>query len=141
MIFDDVIPFAGIMFLYVLPAILSLIVIMWLRDWIVRIAKRLQKTATEKIEEMKKDRWLAILELMKIVMFLVLLFPLMAVITYATTEGTEDPGHTIFTETMPYVWIVITAWYLFAIVIYGIYLRNRTDIEMDAAKAERRKAR
>lgn len=138
MIFDDVIPFAGIMFLYVLPAILSLIVIMWLRDWIVRIAHRMKKTATEMTAEMKKDRWIAILEMMKIVMFFVMLFPLLAVITYVTTEGTEDPGHTILTETMPYVWIVITTWYLFAIVVYGIYMNNREDIEKKKAKTTRR---
>jgi len=138
LILDDVIPFGIIMFAYVLPAILMLITVMWLRDWIVRIAKRMQKTATEKIEEMKKDRWLVILEMMKIVMFLVLLFPLLAVINYATNEGTDDPGEVIFTETMPYVWIVVTAWYLFAIVIYGVYLRNRQDIEMDAEKELRR---
>lgn len=138
--FDDVVPFVVIMFVYVLPAILLLITILWLRDWIVRIAKRIEKAATEKTEEMKKDRWMIILELMKIVMFLVLLFPLLAVITYATNENAEDPGHTIFTETMPYVWIVITLWYLFAIVVYGIYMRNRKDIEMDAAKEERGRA-
>jgi len=137
--FDDLIPFVSVMFLYVLPAILMLITVMWLRDWIIRIAKRMQKTATEKIEEMKKDRWLVILEMMKIVMFLVLLFPLLAVINYATNENVDDPGEVIFTQTMPYVWIVVTAWYLFAIVIYGIYLRNRQDIEMDAEKELRRR--
>ena len=139
MMFDDLIPFVSVMFLYVLPAILMLITVMWLRDWIIRIAKRMQKTATEKIEEMKKDRWLVILEMMKIVMFLVLLFPLLAVINYATNENVDDPGEVIFTQTMPYVWIVVTAWYLFAIVIYGIYLRNRQDIEMDAEKELRRR--
>jgi hypothetical protein len=61
------------------------------------------------------------------------------VITYATNENVEDPGHEIFTETMPYVWIVVTAWYLFAIVIYGIYMRNRQDIEQDAQKEEARR--
>ena len=137
--FDDLIPFVSVMFLYVLPAILMLITVMWLRDWIIRIAKRMQKTATEKIEEMKKDRWLVILEMMKIVMFLVLLFPLLAVINYATNENVDDPGEVIFTQTMPYVWIVVTAWYLFAIVIYGVYLRNRQDIEMDAEKELRRR--
>jgi len=139
LMFDDLIPFVSVMFLYVLPAILMLITVMWLRDWIIRIAKRMQKTATEKIEEMKKDRWLVILEMMKIVMFLVLLFPLLAVINYATNENVDDPGEVIFTQTMPYVWIVVTAWYLFAIVIYGIYLRNRQDIEMDAEKELRRR--
>ena len=134
----EVIPFAGVMLLYVLPALLSLIMIMWLRDWVVRIVKRLQKTATEKTEEMKKDRWIAILEMMKIVMFLVMLFPLLAVIGYVTTRGVEDPGHGILTESMPLVWIVITVWYLFAIVIYGIYLNNRQDIERDAEKRARR---
>jgi len=139
LMFDDLIPFVSVMFLYVLPAILMLITVMWLRDWIIRIAKRMQKTATEKIEEMKKDRWLVILEMMKIVMFLVLLFPLLAVINYATNENVDDPGEVIFTQTMPYVWIVVTAWYLFAIVIYGVYLRNRQDIEMDAEKELRRR--
>lgn len=129
--FNDVVDFAYVMFLYVLPAILLLIAVMWLKDWIVRVAVRWRKSAEKKYEEFKEDRWFVILELMKILMFFAFLFPLLAVINYAINEDVEDPGHEIMNHTMPYVWIIITSWYLFAIVVYGIYAKSKQDKERE----------
>lgn len=129
--FSDVVSYAYIMFFYVLPALLILLVSFWIKDWIVRVGKRWKRSAEKKLELMKEDRWYVILELMKLVVFIVLLFPLLAVANYATNEDAADPAPAIFNETMPYVFIVVAFWYLLAIVIYGIYQKNKDDIERD----------
>ena len=129
--FSDVVSYAYIMFFYVLPALLILLVSYWIKDMIVRVAKRWKRSAEKRLELMKEDRWYVILELMKVIMFIVLLFPLLAVANYATNENASDPAPEIFTDTMPYVFIVIVLWYLLAIVIYGLYQKNKDDIEKE----------
>lgn len=119
------------MFLWVLPALIVLLVFFWLRDWTLRVVTKWKRAAEKKYDLMKEDRWFVILEMMKIIMFLALLFPLVAVINYATNENATDPAPDIFTETMPLVFIIITAWYLAAIVLYGIYWRNKQDKERE----------
>ena len=111
-----------------------LIVFAWLRDWVVRLFQRWAKAAEAKLEEMKEDRWVVILEVMKVMMFLVMLFPLVVVINYIFDENASDPAPGIFTTTMPYVFIVITLWYMLAAIIYGIYFKNKEDIEKDNEK-------
>lgn len=137
--FTEVVDYAYVMFFYVLPSLLILLVVLWLKDWIVRVIRRWHRSALAKYEEMKEDRWMVILEVMKICMFLTMLFPLVHLINYATNENVSDPGTTIFTETMPYVFLIITTWYLLAIVIYGGYLKNKKDIEKDRQYDEARR--
>jgi hypothetical protein len=122
------------MFLYVLPALLALVVIFWIRDWVLRVMTKWKRAAEKQYELMKQDRWYVILEVMKIVMFISLLYPLLVVIDYATNENAPDPGSAIFNQTMPLVFIVITTWYFLAIVIFGIYQKNRDDREREEQK-------
>jgi hypothetical protein len=122
------------MFLYVLPALLALVVIFWIRDWVLRVMTKWKRAAEKQYELMKQDRWYVILEVMKIVMFISLLYPLLVVIDYATNENAADPGSAIFNQTMPLVFIVITTWYFLAIVIFGIYQKNRDDREREEQK-------
>jgi hypothetical protein len=122
------------MFLYVLPALLALVVIFWIRDWVLRVMTKWKRAAEKQYELMKQDRWSVILEVMKIVMFISLLYPLLVVIDYATNENAPDPGSAIFNQTMPLVFIVITTWYFLAIVIFGIYQKNRDDREREEQK-------
>lgn len=138
--FTDIISFAGIMFLYVLPSLIALIILVWLKDWVVRTVTRWKRSALAKYKLMQEDRWFVILEVMKIGMFIVLLLPLVAVVSYATDEDAEDPGTEIFTEVMPAVFIVITLWYLLAIVIFGIYWRSKKDKEEEKEREEERNA-
>lgn len=139
--FSDIISFAGIMFLYVLPSLLALILVVWLKDWVVRVITRWKRASIAKYKLMQEDRWFVILEVMKIGMFIVLLLPLVAVISYATNEDAEDPGTEIFTEVMPGVFIVITLWYLLAIVIFGIYWRSKQDkVEEQEREQQKREA-
>jgi len=126
--------FSYVMFFYVLPAILILIVFAWLRDWVLRVMTKWKKAAEKQYELMKEDRWYVILEVTKIVMFLVLLYPLIVVMDYATNENAPDPGSAIFNETMPLVFIAITIWYLFAILIFGVYQKNKDDKKREAQK-------
>ena len=93
-----------------------------------------KKAAEKQYELMKEDRWYVILEVTKIVMFLVLLYPLIVVMDYATNENAPDPGSAIFNETMPLVFIAITIWYLFAILIFGVYQKNKDDKKREAQK-------
>ena len=132
--FNDIVTFSYVMFLYVLPALLALVVIFWIRDWVLRVMTKWKRTAEKQYELMKQDRWYVILEVMKIVMFISLLYPLLVVIDYATNENAPDPGSAIFNQTMPLVFIVITTWYLLAIVIFGIYQKNRDDREREEQK-------
>jgi len=129
--FGDIVSFSYIMFFYVLPALLALLVIVWVRDWIVKLGTKWKKAAIKKYDEMRSDRWFVILEAMKIFMFLILLFPLLAVVNYATNERASDPAPEIYTSTMPFVFIAVTMWYLLAIVIYGIYQKNKEDKERE----------
>lgn len=132
--FNDVVSFSSVMFLYVLPGLLALLVIFWIRDWILRVMTKWKRAAEKQLELMKQDRWYVILEVTKIVMFLVLLYPLYVVVDYATNENAPDPGSAIFNQTMPLVFIVITIWYLFAILIFGVYQKNKDDKEREAQK-------
>jgi len=132
--FNDIVTFSYVMFLYVLPALLALVVIFWIRDWVLRVMTKWKRTAEKQYELMKQDRWYVILEVMKIVMFISLLYPLLVVIDYATNENAPDPGSAIFNQTMPLVFIVITTWYFLAIVIFGIYQKNRDDREREEQK-------
>jgi len=131
---NDVVSFASVMLLYVLPAILLLITIFWIKDWILRVMTKWKRAAEKQYELMKQDRWYVILEVMKIVMFISLMYPLLILIDYATNENAVDPGKTIVTQTMPLVFIVITTWYFLAIVIFGIYQKNRDDREREEQK-------
>ena len=132
--FNDIVTFSYVMFLYVLPALLALVVIFWIRDWVLRVMTKWKRAAEKQYELMKQDRWYVILEVMKIVMFISLLYPLLVVIDYATNENAPDPGSAIFNQTMPLVFIVITTWYFLAIVIFGIYQKNRDDREREEQK-------
>ena len=132
--FNDIVTFSYVMFLYVLPALLALVVIFWIRDWVLRVMTKWKRAAEKQYELMKQDRWYVILEVMKIVMFISLLYPLLVVIDYATNENAADPGSAIFNQTMPLVFIVITTWYFLAIVIFGIYQKNRDDREREEQK-------
>jgi amino acid transporter len=137
--FTEVVDYAYVMFFYVLPSLLILLVILWLKDWVVKIVRRWHRSALAKYEEIKEDRWMVILEVMKIGMFLAMLFPMVHLINYATNERVRDPGTALFNETMPYVFLIITIWYLLAIVIYGVYLKNKQDIERDKRWEEARR--
>ena len=139
--FYEVIDYAYVMFFYVLPSLLALLVILWLKDWVVKVVRRWHRAALAKYEEMQEDRWMVILEVMKIGMFLVMLFPLVHLFNYATNDNVADPGTTLFTETMPYVFLFITAWYFLAIVIYGGYMKNKQDIEREKRQEEMQKRR
>jgi len=132
--FNDVVTYTSVMFLYVLPALLALLTLLWIRDWILRVMTKWKRAAEKQYEMMKQDRWYVILEVMKIVMFISLLYPLLVVIDYATNDNAPDPGSTIFNQTMPLVFIVITTWYLLAIIMFGIYQKNKDDKEREAQK-------
>ena len=132
--FNDVVTYTSVMFLYVLPALLALLTLLWIRDWILRVMTKWKRAAEKQYELMKQDRWYVILEVMKIVMFISLLYPLLVVIDYATNDNAPDPGSTIFNQTMPLVFIVITTWYLLAIIMFGIYQKNKDDKEREAQK-------
>jgi len=132
--FNDVVSYTSVMFLYVLPALLALLTLLWIRDWILRVMTKWKRAAEKQYELMKQDRWYVILEVTKIVMFLSLLYPLLVVINYATDDTAADPGRVLFNDTMPLVFIVITTWYLLAIVIFGIYQKNKDDKEREAQK-------
>ena len=132
--FNDVVSYTSVMFLYVLPALLSLLIIFWIRDWILRVMTKWKRAAEKQYEQMKQDRWYVILEVMKIVMFISLLYPLLVVIDYATNEDAADPGSAIFNQTMPLVFIVITTWYFLAIIMFGVYQKNKDDKEREAQK-------
>ena len=132
--FNDVVSYSSVMFLYVLPALLTLLTILWIRDWILRVMTKWKRSAEKKLELMNQDRWYVILEVMKIVMFISLLYPLLVVVDYATNKDASDPGSAIFNQTMPLVFIVITIWYLLAIVMFGIYQKNKDDKEREAQK-------
>lgn len=138
--FNDVISFAYIMFFYVLPSLLFLLVMLWLKDWIIRTVTRWKRSALARYKLMQEDRWFVILEVMKIGMFIVMLLPLVMLINYATNEDASDPGKTIFTTIMPGVFIVITLWYLLAIVIFGIYWRSKKDKEEEQERQDERNA-
>ena len=127
--FEDIISYSYLFFFYIIPWLLLLLVFGWLKDWMVDLYKRTKKKMEKSIEEAREDRWIQILLLMKIVMFLVLLIPLMTIITYLFDENQPDIGTQLFTETMFYVFIIVTAWYLLAIIVHAIYIRNRHDIE------------
>lgn len=122
------------MFFYVLPALLSALVIFWIRDWILRVMTKWKRSAEKKLELMKQDRWYVILEVTKIVMFAIFLFPLLVVIEYAVNDNMTDPASMIFNSTMPLVFMAITFWYLFAILIFGVYQKNKDDKEREAQK-------
>jgi len=132
--FSDVVSYSYVMFAYVLSALLALLVILWLRDWVLRVMTKWKRSAEKKYELMKQDRWYVILEITKVIMFISLLYPLLVVVDYATNEDAADPGSAIFNETMPLVFIVITIWYLFAILIFGVYQKNKDDKEREAQK-------
>lgn len=132
--FSDVVSYSTIMFMYVLSALLALLVILWIRDWILRVMTKWKRSAEKKIKLMKQDRFYVILEITKIVMFVSLLYPLLVVVDYATNKDAADPGSAIFNQTMPLVFIVITIWYLFAILIFGVYQKNKDDREREAQK-------
>ena len=132
--FNDVVAYTSVMFLYVLPALLALLTLLWIRDWILRVMTKWKRAAEKQYELMKQDRMYVILEVMKIVMFISLLYPLLVVIDYATNDNAPDPGSTIFNQTMPLVFIVITTWYLLAIIIFGVYQKNKDDKEREAQK-------
>jgi len=132
--FNDVVSYSYVMFAYVLSALLALLVILWLRDWVLRVMTKWKRSAEKKYELMKQDRWYVILEITKVIMFISLLYPLLVVVDYATNEDAADPGSAIFNETMPLVFIVITIWYLFAILIFGVYQKNKDDKEREAQK-------
>lgn len=129
--FSDVIGFLIVMFTYVLPALLTFLVLLWFKDRIVKIAAKWRRAADKRYELMREDRWFVMLEMMKIVLFIILLLPLLEVINYATNEDASDPAPEIFQSTMPSVFIVVTLWYLLASVIYGIYWKNKQDIERE----------
>ena len=132
--FNDVVSYSTVMFLYVLSGLLTLLVVMWLRDWVLRVMTKWKRSAEKKYELMKQDRWYVILELTKVVMFITLLYPLLVVVDYATNKDAPDPGSAIFNQTMPLVFIIITIWYFFAVIIYGIYQKNRDDREREEQK-------
>jgi len=132
--FDNVISFSSVMFFYVLPGLLGLLVMFWIRDWILRVMTKWRRSAEKEYKLMKQDRWYVMLEVMKIVMFITMLYPLLIVIDYAVNDSAPDPGHEIFNNTMPMVFIVITIWYLLAIVMFGIYQKNRDDREREEQK-------
>lgn len=132
--FNDVVSYSTVMFLYVLSGLLTLLVVMWLRDWVLRVMTKWKRSAEKKYELMKQDRWYVILELTKVIMFVTLLYPLLVVVDYATNKDAPDPGSAIFNQTMPLVFIIITIWYFFAVIIYGIYQKNRDDREREEQK-------
>jgi len=129
--FNDVVSYFGVM-LMVLGALLTLLVFFWLRDWALRVYTKWRKASSEYAAFLGEDRWNVLLEVTKIVMFLVMLFPLFIIIEYMVNDNATDPAPGIFTQTMPLVFIVITVWYLFAIVLYGLYKKNREDKEREA---------
>lgn len=132
--FNDVVSYSTVMFLYVLSGLLTLLVIMWLRDWVLRVITKWKRSAEKKYELMKQDRWYVILELTKVMMFISLLYPLLVVVDYATNKDALDPGSAIFNQTMPLVFIIITIWYFFAALIFGVYQKNRDDREREEQK-------
>jgi len=138
--FNDIISYTSVMFLYVLPSLIALIVMVWLKDWIVRVITRWKRSTLAKYKLMQEDRWFVILEVMKIMMFIILLMPLIAVVSYATNENAEDPGTEIFTQVMPGVFIVITLWYFLAIVIFGIYWRSKQDKEAEKEREDQKRS-
>jgi uncharacterized membrane protein len=127
--FDDILSYSYLFFFYIIPWLLLLLVIGWFKDWILKIYKRQKVKAEKFLDQAKEERWIQILALMKILMFLVLLIPLAEIISYLFDSDAEDIGTELFTETMFLVFIVITAWYLLAMVITAIYIRNRRDME------------
>lgn len=131
--FNDVVSYFSTMLL-VLGALLTLLVFFWLRDWALRVYTRWRKAGMKARGELKDDRWFVLLEVTKIVMFLVMMFPLFIIIEYLFNDNATDPAPDIYRTTMPLVFIVITIWYLFAIVLYGVYKKNREDKEREAKK-------
>ena len=131
---NDVVSYSTVMFLYVLPALLALLTLFWIRDWVLRVMTKWKRAAEKQYELMKQDRMYVILEVMKIVMFISLLYPLLVVIDYAANDNAPDPGSAIFNQTMPLVFIVITIWYFLAIIMFGVYQKNKDDKEREAQK-------
>lgn len=138
--FSNVISFAYVMLLYVLPAMLTLVIVLWLKDWVVRVITRWKRASIAKYRLMQEDRWFVVLEVMKIAMFIVMLMPLVVIVSYATNEDAADPGLSILTEVMPEVFIVITLWHLLAIVIFGIYWRSKKDKEEEQERMDQSRA-
>jgi len=131
--FNNIVSFGEVMFFIVLPALLGLLVFIWARDWITSMYKKWKRRSDKLLDEMREDRAMAILELMKVALFIFMIYPIMNVISYFIDDSATDPGFNLFNTDMFYVFIAITGWYLLACVIQSIYLRSRKDMEEDEA--------
>jgi len=129
--FNTFVGFGSVFLFWVLPWLLLLLVYAWFKDWGVDIYHRWKRVGEQVMEDARKDRWLLMLHIMKIIAFLSMLLPIMSVIDYLFTDTAADPGQVLFNETMFYVFIILTAWYMLAAVIQAIYIRSQLDIEED----------
>lgn len=136
MIFNDVIGYSYLFFLYILPWLLLLLVFGWFRDWIVSVYQKWKANAEKVISEGKEEKWIIILELMKIIQFVVLALPIFAIIDYFLDDTVADPGPYLFNSTMFQVFLVVTAFNLLGVFYYGIYERSKRDVEEEERMRE-----
>jgi len=129
--FNTFVGFGSVFLFWVLPWLLLLLVYAWFKDWGVDIYHRWKRVGEQVMEDARKDRWLLMLHIMKVIAFLSMLLPIMSVIDYLFNDTAADPGQVLFNETMFYVFIILTAWYMLAAVIQAIYIRSQLDIEED----------
>lgn len=127
--FNTFVGFGSIFLFYILPWLLMLMVYAWIKDWMADIYHRWKRAGEAIIEDAKKDRWLLILHITKIIMFLALLLPIISIIDYLFDDTAPDPGQYLFNETMFYVFIIVTLWYILATVIQAVYIRSQRDVE------------
>lgn len=136
----DLVSYVGVFFFYVIPWLLMLLAFGWIRDWVVNTYKTYKRKTEKVLGEGKSNRWIIILALTKILMFIVLILPVMAVIDYLFDDSIPDPAHVLFNETMWYVFMFITIWYMFAIIVIGVQKRSMQDQEhIDAMESRREK--
>lgn len=129
--FGNIVSFAEVIFLYVLPAFLFLLVFIWFRDWFVNIYQKWKRSSIKKLEGFREDRMNLVLELFKVFMFAIMVVPVMQVIVYFLDDTQPDPGAYFFQNQMFLVFLAITFWYIAYFVVQSIYLRSRKDREED----------
>ena len=129
--FNNIISFASVVFLYVLPAMMGLIAFIWFRDWFVNLYTKWKRSTVKKLAERREDRMNTVLEMFKVFMFAIMIVPIVQVITYFLDDTQPDPGAYFFQNTMFLVFMAITFWYIAYFVVQSIYLRSRKDMEED----------
>jgi len=127
----DIVTYFGLFFFYIIPWLLILLAFGWIKDWVVDIYVRARSKMDKTLNESKANRWVLILALMKIIMFIALLMPIFSVIEYLFDDSVADPASTIFNESMWYVFFIIVVWYFLAMIVIGIVKHNQEDMDKE----------